>query len=185
MQKYAEEDGVAVNITIFEKTDRIGGRTLTINPFGNPSDRVELGASIFVEINAILYNATKEFGLETTGFGDGDRIMAIWDGDKFVLEIDQSLPSWRIVLKIFWKYGIRGPVNANRLMKATIAKFLNLYQAPYFPFRSLTERANELDLLEATSLTGEEFLRKNNVGLPTVLWCGSLLTAIGCRHLRS
>lgn len=136
---------------------------MTINPFDNQSDRVELGASIFIQLNAILYNATKEFGLRTTAYGGGERTLAIWDGDKFVMEIDQALPGWMTTIKVFWKYGVLGPIYTNNLMKATIGKFLNLYQAPYFPFRSLTERASDLDLLDATSLTGEEFLRKNKV----------------------
>ncbi|KAL1873602.1 hypothetical protein VTK73DRAFT_844 [Phialemonium thermophilum] len=164
LYKFAEQDGVAVNVTLFEKTDRIGGRTLTINPFDDPSQAVELGASIFVQINAILYNATQEFGLETTSFGDVEGLLGIWDGEKFVFEIDESLPTWRIALKIFWKYGVRAPLNTNRLMQATIKKFLGLYQAPYFPFRSLTERTYELDLIPATSVNGEIFLKHNNVG---------------------
>ena len=165
LHKYAQDDApdTAVNITIFEKTDRIGGRTLTVNPHGQAQESIELGASIFIQINAILYNATQEFGLETTSFSDAGGVMSIWDGDKFVLEIDQTLPTWRVVLKILWKYGIRGPVNANNLMKATIAKFLKLYEKPFFPFKSLSERAFDLDLLEATGVTGKEYLEKNNV----------------------
>ena len=51
LRTFVEENGVAVNITVFEKTDRIGGRTLTINPFGNSLQRVELGVSIFIKKN--------------------------------------------------------------------------------------------------------------------------------------
>jgi prenylcysteine oxidase/farnesylcysteine lyase len=166
LNKYATQDGLAINVTVFEKTDHIGGRTLTINPFGNESIHVELGASIFVELNAILYNATQEFGLETTNRWNGDDddgFMSIWDGEKFVLEIDQSQPSWRIALQIVWKYGIQAPRRTNNLMKSTISKFLKLYELPSFPFESLSEKTYELGLLEATSLTGAEFLRKNKV----------------------
>jgi len=52
------------------------------------------------------------------------------------------------------------------LMKATVGKFLKLYEAPFFPFRSLSDRALDLDLTSATSMTGEQLLAENNVSNP-------------------
>ena len=49
-------------------------------------------------------------------------------------------------------------------MKQTIGKFLQLYRAPFFPFRSLTEAVEKADLLQATANTGEQFLNSNGVG---------------------
>jgi len=48
-------------------------------------------------------------------------------------------------------------------MKQTIGKFLQLYKAPLFPFRSLTEAVEKVDLLQATAHTGEQFLISNGV----------------------
>jgi prenylcysteine oxidase/farnesylcysteine lyase len=169
LRKYAEEHDLAINVTLFEKTDRVGGRTLTIQPFdiAGLSESVELGASIFIELNAILYNATREFGLATTtreedGVGG---ILAFWDGDKIRFDIDGSHSEWRTKARLVWRYGYYALKNSQALMHKTIAKFLNLYEPPYFPFKSLTQRTYELELLEETSLTGEEFLRKNKVCL--------------------
>jgi prenylcysteine oxidase/farnesylcysteine lyase len=167
LRKYATEHDLAVNITVFEKTDRIGGRTLTIRPFdvSDASHHVELGASIFITLNAILYNATRDFGLETTTReADGvDGILAFWDGDKIRFDIDSSHSEWRTKARLVWRYGYYALKNSQALMHKTVAKFLNLYEPPYFPFKSLTQRTYELELLEETSSTGEEFLRKNKV----------------------
>ena len=54
-----------IEISIFDPADHPGGRSTTVNAFNLSSEPVELGASIFVKINHILYNATKEFGLVT------------------------------------------------------------------------------------------------------------------------
>ncbi|KAK4249340.1 hypothetical protein C7999DRAFT_30228 [Corynascus novoguineensis] len=162
LQQFAAEAGVSINITVFEKTDRIGGRTLTINPFNDPAQRFEQGASIFVKANQILYNAMTEFGLSPT-YRDSDPVMGIWDGDQFVFTIDQSAPSWWNTLKVIWKYGLSGPKKAQQATAATVSKFLRLYEPEFFPFESLTERAQDLGLVEETGVTGEQFLQAKEV----------------------
>mgnify|MGYP001061696697 FL=1 len=84
LSQYANDLGLNVNITIFEKENRIGGRTLTINPYGDASQVVELGASIFVQINQILYNAAQQFGLVTISQNSDSGVeghLGVWDGD--------------------------------------------------------------------------------------------------------
>ncbi|KAH6623349.1 Prenylcysteine lyase-domain-containing protein [Chaetomium tenue] len=165
LQQFAAEAGVHVNITLFEKTDRIGGRTRTINPFDDPAQRVEQGASIFVQANQILSNAMAEFELPpSVRDTDADPVLGIWDGDRFAFTIDQSAPSWWNILKLVWHYGVTAPQRAQQLTAATITKFLRLYEPPYFPFPSLTQRAQELELVEVTGVTGKEYLESNNVG---------------------
>ncbi|KAL1870730.1 hypothetical protein Daus18300_005050 [Diaporthe australafricana] len=161
LSKYASEAGVEVNITIFEKTERIGGRTLTVDAYGIPSEAVEVGASIFVDVNHILWNASQEFDLDLRDpSSDADRLTVIWDGDKFVFESGDSW--WWDIVKLMWKYGT-APYKAQNLMKSTVATFLKLYEEPYFPFRSLSTRAFELDLVKVTGVTGEQFLADNGI----------------------
>ena len=149
---------------MFEKTDHIGGRTLTINPFEDPTQRVEQGASIFVQANQIMYTAMTEFGLsQRAPDPDADSVLGIWDGDCFVFTIDQSAPTWWNTLKVALKYGLTAPQRTQTLTAATITKFLRIYNAPYFPFQSLTQRVQELDLASVTGVTGEQFLSQNNV----------------------
>lgn len=171
LRKYAEEFNVPVNITIFEKTDRIGGRTLTINPYDDPSQRLELGASIFIEKNFILNKSVEEFGLQTkdpdVGFVDDN--LGFWDGEKFVFEIDMSR-NWLVnMARVIWKYGFSAPKKTQGLVAKTVERFLHLYEEPYFPFKSLTQRAYDLELTPATGATGEEFLKANGVSCRTNL----------------
>lgn len=170
MRKYAEQYNVGVNITIFEKTDHIGGRTLTINPYDDPSLRLELGASIFIEKNYILNKSVEEFGLRKKDPDVGsDPKMGIWDGEKFLFEIDTS-SSWISQLwHIVWQYGVRTPKRTNDLVQETVSKFLRMYEEPYFPFKSLTQRAYDLGLTSVTGATGEEFLKTNDVSCGTSL----------------
>lgn len=57
-------------------------------------------------------------------------------------------------------------IRTNNLMKATVAKFMKLYQPPYFPFRSLSERVQELDLISCTGVTGAQLLEQNSIYAP-------------------
>lgn len=162
LSRIAEEDdgSVRVNITVFERTSRIGGRTLTVSVHDDPLNQLELGASIFVEVNAIMYGAVKEFGLPLCDFDKG--VMAVWDGRRFVYEQDDSSARWWTIGKLVWKYGL-SPYRAMNLMKAAVGDFLRMYEAPYFPFRSLSQTVFELGLEQYTSVTGQQLLRAHDV----------------------
>ncbi|CAM1504035.1 Fc.00g016260.m01.CDS01 [Cosmosporella sp. VM-42] len=163
-KKYADEEGLDVNITIFEKSGRVGGRTLTVDAFHDPFQPIELGASIFVTINQILYNSSLEFELSISEPYDSEKgdITAIWDGQKFVYESTEGSSFWWDLVKLWWRYGT-SPYRAVKLVQSVVGKFLQLYEPPYFPFRSLTQRAFELGLTKVTAVTGEQFLAENNI----------------------
>ncbi|KAK0254080.1 hypothetical protein LTR91_006334 [Friedmanniomyces endolithicus] len=57
LRKFAAASGFAVNITVFERNDYIGGRSTTVDVYDDPMNPVELGASIFVKANHILESA--------------------------------------------------------------------------------------------------------------------------------
>jgi len=110
-----------------------------------------------------MWNATKRFNLTVQAPDVGESgVLGVWDGDKFVYTQDYQSWSWWNLAKLFWKYGL-APYRTQKLMRATIAKFLSLYEAPYFPFRSLTTRAYELELTYVTGQTGLQFLAVNKV----------------------
>jgi prenylcysteine oxidase/farnesylcysteine lyase len=164
LKEFAGGSGASVNVTVFEKEDRVGGRSLTVDPFGNSSQRVELGASIFIPKNFILTNASNEFALTLQEpYEDVLPLMGIWDGDEFILTIDTSHSTWWNTFKIVWKYGISAPRTTEKIVNAAVNKFLKMYDPQYFPFRSLTQRVYDLGLVEITGVTGEQFLRKNGV----------------------
>jgi prenylcysteine oxidase/farnesylcysteine lyase len=45
-----------------------------------------------------------------------------------------------------------------KLVDGMVGEFLKLYEDPYFPFNSLSQRAEQLGLNQITSLTGEQVL---------------------------
>jgi prenylcysteine oxidase/farnesylcysteine lyase len=49
-------------------------------------------------------------------------------------------------------------------MRKTVAKFLNMYEPPYFPFLSLTDTVFDLGLSDLTSVPGNAFLDANHIG---------------------
>ncbi|OBT59397.1 hypothetical protein VE04_00509 [Pseudogymnoascus sp. 24MN13] len=167
LHKLAQEEGIEVNITVFERSSYVGGRSTTVDAYDDPAHPVELGASIFVSVNEILMNATKEFGLDLKPLSDEEEheTIGIWNGEKFVLLQTSGGWEWWNNAKMLWKYGM-SPIRANKLMQATVGKFLKLYQEPFFPFRSLSERVVELDLVSATAVTGDELLASNSVYPP-------------------
>ncbi|KAL5000203.1 Prenylcysteine lyase-domain-containing protein [Aspergillus recurvatus] len=165
LRKYADSLGLPVNITVFERASYVGGRSTTVNVFDDPAYPIELGASIFVQVNYNLVNASKELGLDVRSANSkrpGDTAaIGVWDGKEFVFLMEDS-SSWWNIAKLLWRYGL-APVRAQNLMKNTVNKFLQLYNEPLFPFKSLTAAAASVGLLDATSTTGATFLEKNNV----------------------
>lgn len=122
-----------------------------------------MGASIFVEVNTILKNATEQFGLRPReSYTDEEEMLGIWNGDSFVYT--QKGSSWWNIVKLFWKYGL-APYRTQQLMQSTVGNFRKLYEAPFFPFRSLSARALDLGLTQVTGVTGEQFLAANGVSI--------------------
>ena len=173
LQKFAKESEIDVNITVYEKSSYVGGRSTTVNAYDHALYPVELGASIFVNVNTILKNSSEEFGLSFDFPKDKDEILGIWNGQKFVYTQRDGGWAWWDIAKLIWKYGW-APVRTNNLMKKTVRKFLKLYTAPFFPFRSLSDRALDLELIDVTAMTGEELLAANNIGPP---WSTEIIQA--------
>ena len=171
LQRYANASGVDVDITVFERESYVGGRSRTVNVFGDPEHPVEVGGSIFVSVNYNLVNATRDLGLNTTADEStaktsshdvAEDYVGIWDGrDGFILTIDDSL-SWWSIGKLLWRYGL-APLRAQALVKKTAGQFLQMYEPPIFPFASLTDAVETLGLLRVTSLPGSLFLEGNGV----------------------
>jgi prenylcysteine oxidase/farnesylcysteine lyase len=128
---------------------------------------VELGASIFVEVNEILMNATKEFGLNIKSADQGrpkeaEDGLGVWDGTDFVYRHKNNGYYWWDIAKLIWKYGL-APIKTQNLMKSTVGKFREMYKQPYFPWKSLSAVTLNTGLVNATGATGSEFLQKNGI----------------------
>ncbi|KAE8153951.1 Prenylcysteine lyase-domain-containing protein [Aspergillus avenaceus] len=165
LRKYADTSSTPIEITVFERAPYIGGRSTTVNVFDDAAYPVELGASIFVEINYNLMNASRELGLLVSSASharpkETDDSLGIWDGNEFVFVLQNT--NWWNLGKLLWRYGW-APIRTQSLMKKTVGKFLRLYEEPMFPFRSLTAAAAAVGLLDATSTPGSVFLTENNI----------------------
>lgn len=166
LRKLADSVGIPVNITVFERASYIGGRSTTVNAFDDPSYPIELGASIFVQVNSNLVNASREFGLGVQSASNDrpaetDESLGVWDGRDFVF-MAKSNSTWLNLGRLFWRYGL-APLWTQNLMKKIVGRFLNLYEEPLFPFQSLSEAAATVDLLNVTAATGAEFLQGNGI----------------------
>jgi prenylcysteine oxidase/farnesylcysteine lyase len=168
LRRFATEANTPVNITIFERSPYIGGRSTTVDAYESPdSPAIELGASIFIEANKILINASKEFGLELqsavgqrpNGF-DGPS-MAIWNGDELVFS-QTTRGGWWDLAKMIWRYGL-APLKAQKAMQTSIGMFLKMYEEDHFPWKDLTETVEKAGLLEQTGVTGEQLLKAQGV----------------------
>lgn len=126
---------------------------------------MELGASIFVEVNRILVAATEAFNLSTASPDPVDTQdtpeLGVWNGDEFVF-ISTARGGWWDMAKLIWRYGY-APIKTNGLMKSTVARFLKMYEEPLFPWKSLSDVVQEVGLTEETAVTGAEFLEKKGV----------------------
>jgi prenylcysteine oxidase/farnesylcysteine lyase len=156
-----------VEITVYERESYVGGRSTTVNVFDDPTYPIELGASIFVQVNYNLVNASRDLGLTVRSADyarprETDESIGIWDGSQFVFSLKNSYSWWNIG-RLFWRYGL-APLRTQNLMKKIVGQFLQLYEEPLFPFSSLSEASVAAELLNATASSGEAFLQANDVG---------------------
>lgn len=154
---------------MYERSDYIGGRSTTIDVFDDPLESVELGASIFVNVNHNLVSAVEKFNLSTKSYR-GDNLdgltnaLGVWDGQKLVFLQSDGSYSWWNTVKILSKYGL-SPIRTRNLMKATVNKFLLMYAPPFFPFASIGEVVRAIGLT-AVSTPSQSFLEENSIYAP-------------------
>ncbi|PGG97423.1 prenylcysteine oxidase/farnesylcysteine lyase [Blastomyces parvus] len=167
LRHFTDFFSIPVNITVYERASYVGGRSTTVNAFDDPAHPIELGASIFVEVNKNLIQASKKFGLKLRDADSGQpkeslHSLGVWDGKEFAfLQTRQGIYWWN-VFKLLYRYGW-APLKTQNLMKVTVNKFLKLYKFPYFPFQSLSDVAMSTGLAEATWTSGAEYLKDNGI----------------------
>jgi prenylcysteine oxidase/farnesylcysteine lyase len=127
---------------------------------------VELGGSIFVESNRIMVKAKEEFNLSAAVRDLAAQMeipdLGIWNGHEFVV-VTKAGDTWWDKAKLLWRYGA-APLWTNRLMKSAVGKFFEMYDEPVFPWKSLSDAVERVGLLEATGVTGEQYLKTNGIG---------------------
>ncbi|CAO1636851.1 unnamed protein product [Sympodiomycopsis kandeliae] len=152
------------DLHLYEKENRVGGRTKVIHPFDDDKlyEPVELGASIFADVNRNMVRFAKLFNLPASAkLGESDATTAIWDGKDFLL--DDLSGNWWSSAKIFWRYGY-SPITVSNVVSDLTKKFLQLYDPKFlhdikakndnktnsttksgYPWDSIESLADELD----------------------------------------
>ncbi|KAI0252652.1 FAD/NAD(P)-binding domain-containing protein [Lactifluus subvellereus] len=164
--KAKERHGLDVSVDIYERNDYIGGRSTTVYPYNDTTyEPVELGASIFVDVNKNMQRAVGEFNLSLYGFEDEDGAMGIWDGEQFLYTETTTWPlsSWFNTVKFILRYGYSSPKRMRDLVRSMTDKFVTLYE-PDAPTWSSIESLNDaLNWTVLTSQTGAEYFQSNGV----------------------
>ncbi|KAG0328939.1 hypothetical protein BGZ99_004013 [Dissophora globulifera] len=151
------------SITIFEQSEKIGGRCSAFRVHNHGGDKdfeyIEVGASIFVKVNYNLVDAAKEFGLKTKPLDD--ELLAIWDGNEFIFEESQ----WKFwsILKGLWRWGL-APLKLRSLLKQTIGDLLESYKSPE-AFYSVFGFAQKFKLAKVAAQFSDAYLQDNSIGL--------------------
>lgn len=128
---------------------------------GDPSlGFMELGASIYVDVNYNLMNATERFGLAREK-SDADaptaRGLGIWDGSKFLYE-ETGNDYWDL-LKVLWRYGYT-PIQFRNHLRPIIDTFA---QGTYkdkdaVPFYDVPSALKQMGLERLVNETASEYL---------------------------
>ncbi|KAG8999210.1 hypothetical protein FRB94_006399 [Tulasnella sp. JGI-2019a] len=161
VSKAQERHGLDVEVDVFEKDSRIGGRTTVVYPYydeANPGQ--ELGASIFVAANKNLWRATTEFNLTFVDLQDEDDDFGLWDGQQFAVTYRGSLLD---KARMLWRYGL-APMTTTKIVTQMIDKLLLAYtrQVPIWP--TIEALSNAIGLANHTTVTALEFFTSHGVG---------------------
>ncbi|RUS34799.1 Prenylcysteine lyase-domain-containing protein [Jimgerdemannia flammicorona] len=148
---------IKISSTVFEALDRVGGRSITIPIMDDPANGVaELGASIFVEVNWNMMNATKKFGLELKKLGSVDSRFGLWNGKEFIFQ--ETGNSWWDTAKGLFRYGI-APFRVRNLVLSATDRLAYAYDHSFFPaFTNLKTLTSFLNFGEETSRTARHYL---------------------------
>ncbi|KAG7929972.1 hypothetical protein KL925_000714 [Ogataea polymorpha] len=146
------------NVTIFEKNSYVGGRATNINFDGVEA---ELGASMFIEDNRILYNAVGELNLSFANSSSESTSFALWNGESFDYILEPSSNSWVTYLKLVWRFGLYSIAAVKYQQQTAMKTFLTEYYEKYYPLSSLNLVT---DLLKYTSVTAKELFNSIWVG---------------------
>ncbi|CAO3587125.1 unnamed protein product [Absidia cylindrospora] len=146
-----------LHITVYEKEDRVGGRSMTIPIKGDPTlGHIELGASIFVSVNYNMMNASEKFGLPLKHLTEETKL-GIWNGESFLFE-ETGNQYWDAA-KMLWRYGM-APLRFPNHLRSILDKFLTVYDIDdrHKAFTALPEILDQLNLKALVNQSGSDHL---------------------------
>lgn len=152
------------DITIFERSDYVGGRSTTVNVYNNPDYPVELGASVYVSANKILVNAVEEFNLNNGSQAPDNKninsdTLGIYNGNEIFFNADTSSSLFPVQLGM--RYGL-APLQVSSLTSKVVGNFVEVFYYTGFPF-SLNSGVQQAGLLPFVNATGQQSLKANGI----------------------
>jgi len=151
-----------VNITVYEREDRIGGRVKKDMLGGG---LIEQGATLIHSSNYYLLDLMETYDLKTTipHSGEGEaETLAIWDGNDFVLNTSTN-ETWSGI-QMLWTYG-RSLFAVQEQVKKTIPKWKKVYShlQDGVAFKSPKEMFEKIDLFDMTQQSAYDFFKEAGV----------------------
>ncbi|XP_031504159.1 farnesylcysteine lyase [Nymphaea colorata] len=176
-------NSLPIEILIFEKRGRVGGRMATVSIGG---DTFEAGGTILHPKNFHALNFTSLLNLSTTTGRDDDGVddgwFGIWDGERFVLEtipqgksfISKQIARLWNTVTLFRRYGF-SLIRMQRFVQGMLESFLRYYEKDRPVFSSVEEMLKWAGLYSLTQRTLREEL--DDAGLSSLL-ISELVTVI-------
>lgn len=155
-----------MEVTIYERNRRIGGRAAVAYPYDDEAfEPVELGASIYADVNYNLRRAVRQFKLETGAQNGEAGEMGVWDGQQFLFVGDAS--SWWTSAKFFLRYGYSA-VTAQNLVAKQLGLFTRVYDPAFlhgsgWPWSTVGKLANAVNVSALAATTGLEYFKSQRV----------------------
>lgn len=157
-----------VEIEVYERNDYIGGRVEHVEIDGAI---VELGASIFVDVNEILSTSAEEFNLtmeppstNNSKNSRDDKPFGMWNGEEIAFELEWADAFYQnYAIQIARKFGVLSPYRALQLKKSAVSKFVESYKEPYFPWKNLEALIDQIGLREYVNITAGDWLEDHSV----------------------
>eukprot|EP00834_Sanchytrium_tribonematis_P002739 NODE_91_length_21557_cov_0.766660.p5 type:complete len:433 gc:universal NODE_91_length_21557_cov_0.766660:16355-15057(-) len=140
-----DSESTNLQIDVFEKSDKIGGRVDSIAVPFNGGIKVDFGASIFVDSNPILVNASKKFNLK---YLNESGTFGFYNGKEFVFE--SSPYGWLTKIRMLWRYGY-SLKRGTDLGDQAAAKYKKIYELDSFD--DIGKLLGDLDLWETLNTT--------------------------------
>lgn len=158
LKEYAQ---APLQISIFEQSDRVGGRMSLVELEG---DTFEAGGSVIHPKNLHSLKFTELLGLNRTT-GDDDDSFGIWDGTQFVFQtaragdsiFSKTFTQIMNTLSIMWRYGL-SLWKMQTYTNGMLDNFMQIYKDDRPAFDTVEELLKSVDLYNRTQYTLEELL---------------------------
>ncbi|KAJ1508471.1 hypothetical protein HMI55_000360 [Coelomomyces lativittatus] len=157
--KYLKEVFPSIQLDVFEKDTRVGGRvhsTVFDYPTFGIHEVVEWGASIFVDRNKNVLKAFEQFNLRNKEDPD-EPYMTLYNGTHVVCTLPTD-DSWTSTWIWFRRYNYN-PYKLRRLADSVAVLLDPIYTSENDAYESYETLVNALGLKPYTAITSEEFLK--------------------------